>query len=390
MRFVLLAISFCLMSAAIHAQEANVMAHVHPVELSDGVFQGPAVDWIVENAADAQFVVFGEQHNVQQIPLLVADVQDRLRGEGYGYLALELGPVSGETLSTQPWEDALAANAFSIAFSNDADLELIRRAVSGFDAPGHAVWGLDQSFSSLHLFEALLEVAPDEEAATFVKSCIATALKERRDYIRHEHFDDVKRLRELFPVDSVPDATQYIDALETSMRIYTNWQKAQDGAATIYLNTSEREGYMKDQFMLRYREAQAGGVESPKVIAKLGGAHVQPGIGMNRVITFGTFAKEFARANGNNALIIGIWTHNDDPPNPHYAKWIGDAPGMLIELRALRPYRMAKQLQDFPTELSTTIYAYDAVILLRGTDSATLKTIGPYRSTKMKELRALD
>lgn len=380
--------------AAVGAAQAQssgtdlLVSHARTFEFKDGEMNGEGVDWFLEKARASQFLVFGEQHNVTEIPLVTAALHDRLYEDGYHYLALEMGPRVAEALSTMAFEQAVAEHPFSIAFDNDADMEMVRRHVERVDDKGiafdnNAIWGLDQAFSSLHLLKELIALAPNDEAETYATKLLKDAVAARREYIREDHLDDVGKLWDVFAPEPGSETHFLIDALESSMRMYTNWQKRE----TRYYNLSEREQYMKAQFMGNYREAQEAGVALPKVIVKLGGAHVMPGIGPNSVLTFGNFAEEFAFANGTESFTCGIWTKDRETLEPPYDALFEERSGVIIDFHGLRPHSIARQLEDIPEDLQQLILRYDAVILLTDTSRAEITFMQDYKRDYWRALR---
>src|SRR5262249_1542210 len=105
------------------------------VSLVEGKLRGPGSDFIAEKTRRAQFVLFGEEHNVKEFPqfldALVGFLHER---SGFNYLALESDPVSAHVVSTPPLRGDLNAiatyavrypNAFT--FPTDQELEMIAR-----------------------------------------------------------------------------------------------------------------------------------------------------------------------------------------------------------------------------------------------------------------------
>src|SRR5215218_5086535 len=75
--------------------DSLVAANARPLSLDRGRLQGAGADWLLSQAARAQFLAVGEEHNVVEIPELVtALLTDLGPRAGYRYVALEQDPVT--------------------------------------------------------------------------------------------------------------------------------------------------------------------------------------------------------------------------------------------------------------------------------------------------------
>ena len=133
------------------------------LSLQDGALRGPGMDFLARSAFNAQFALFGEEHNVKEFPpFLTALFAFLHRQRGFNYLAVESDPVSAHIASLPPLRgdaEALARYAarYPNAFTFLTDQEVRMFADVGRLSSGQAdaVWGLDQSFGVLHALDRL-------------------------------------------------------------------------------------------------------------------------------------------------------------------------------------------------------------------------------------------
>jgi hypothetical protein len=143
----------------VSAADAVEMAdYCHGLDLIDGRLAGPAGKWILEQTADARFVVFGEAHNLAEVPQVVDAVHAELTAgdKEPWHLALEMGPWTAARINEIGVAAVVAQHPFSIAFSGDHEIALLERA----KRRGARIWGLDQEFTALHPLQRLMELAP--------------------------------------------------------------------------------------------------------------------------------------------------------------------------------------------------------------------------------------
>ena len=114
--------------------------------------EGPGFEFLVDAAADAQFVMVGESHDVKEIPQFTSHLFQQLQERhGFDYLALEDGPFIAELYSgdaVRGDRDATLAltNRYvnGLQFWNDQEVELILEVGEISRATGAPVWGLDR------------------------------------------------------------------------------------------------------------------------------------------------------------------------------------------------------------------------------------------------------
>ena len=95
--------------------DSLVAANARPLSMDRGRLQGAGAEWLLSQAARAQFLAIGEEHNVVEIPELVTALLTDLEPRaGYRYVALEQDPVAMRAASVPPMRgraDSLVAYA---------------------------------------------------------------------------------------------------------------------------------------------------------------------------------------------------------------------------------------------------------------------------------------
>lgn len=361
----------------------------YPISMVERKLRGPGSDFIVEKTRRAQFVLFGEEHNVKEFPQFLDALFGFLHeSSGFNYLALENDPVSAHVASILPLRGDLNAigsyaarypNAFT--FPTDQELEMIARA--GRVSTGHAdaVWGLDQSFGALHALERLRDLPSFKPTPLFdtllAQASEFDARREGGETHYMAHIVKLAALEELRRQNSASENSEVgfiLDNLVSSARIYGYYVSNQ-----YYLNGFEREQQMKELFMLRYRAAQAAGETKPKVLVKMGHWHIFRGVGPSHLQTLGNFVTELATANGAEAFSVGVYLRGPwrdiaksgqkgmDP----IAMATDSSSWTLIDFRALRPAVSGGKFGVLNPNLISAIYGFDAALVIGGASPGT-------------------
>ncbi len=361
-------------------------AHRLPLTVRDDSVSGPGWDFLLEAASDAQFVMVGESHYVREIPLFTASLFEALHArQGFQYLALEDGPWAVRMLMApevrgDPDATFQLAARFrnALQFYNDQDVELIARAGGISDARVDPVWGLDQTWGTLHIFERLVEIAPGPEARAVALSFAdrARVVEAYRPEEEKPRFltdsltiEGIERLQDAFRAGP-PEADSLLDMLQTSFEIYT---RRTDGPA-IYRSNDRRERFMKARFAHEYDQARSRGDSLPRVLLKLGQWHAIRGVlNWGDVQPLGTFISEFAHRDGMESLHIwtglvddpGLyWTLFDSPDYVPLAK-AGSTDGWwIVDLRPIRALVAAGQVRDVNEEMRKVIFGFDVALLI--------------------------
>jgi hypothetical protein len=363
----------------------------HTYELTvdeQGRLAGPGGRWLLQHAADCRFVLFGEAHHLNEVPLVVDAVHaalckmpaaredatrgagaksDRVRPTSAWHLALEMGPWTAHRIDSAGLPAIVAQHPFSIAFDGNTELDLLANA----QARGARIFGLDQEITAIHPLQRLLEIANTPELKKAAQAAMAKAVGLRGEYIRTDHFEDIERLHRAFEKANAltPEAQQIFEAVEISMQIYRDY-RTRDTALTGYRNADTRERYMKENLLAAYRAAEKAD-EPARFVIKLGGAHVMEGIGPNRVRTLGNFVQEWAESMGSDALHIAIHPLPEDGSAKVFGKMMEKASFLLVDCRALRPRLIGGRLNEATLPMAQQeLLAYDAILYIRNATPA--------------------
>ena len=388
-------VALCLISASAAAQspllDSLLSTHSFVFELRDGVLRGPGADTILAEAAAAQFVALGEEHNRLEIPLFVTALFRALHERsGYQYFAEEQDPVTMRRISVAPVRgnrDSIVAisRRYQHAFTFMSDQELDMLAALGVISTAHAhpIWGCDQAFGAEPILDALLTLPLGGAARATVAALRDTAaVKERvRDLATYHFVSDTANTAAFAEIERAVhppksgEAEFLIQSLIVSNRIYRNYSIGRH-----YENGYEREEYMKSRFLDEYRRAESIDHRPPRVLMKFGHWHVFRGLGPSNLQTLGDFVSQFAIANGSRSYHIAVWPNNantDYGGDSSVALLAAHAPRTgwtLVDLRALRP-DYAKLTSDMsPAQrdyFRRWIFGFDAAVFIGGLQRGT-------------------
>jgi hypothetical protein len=383
-------------SAQQHRLDSLFMAHRQPLTFGATSMSGPGWETLLADAAEAQFVMVGESHNLREIPLFTARLFDALHARaGFNYLALENGPFVMEQLSApgvrgNAQASLALANRYvnALQMRNDQELEMMVSAGGASSARSAPLWGLDQEWGALHVFERLEELAPGPEAKALLDPLMreAATLETHRPDDTHPRYINqrltasaLSDLRRVFTGSQ--EAQRLLQDLVTSFEIYA----VRTDRPSLYASNHRREQYMRSRFMEQYRGAITAGDTLPRVVLKFGQWHALRGVlNWGNVEPLGTFLAELARANGSKALFIwtglvnepgDVWTLHDTPEYVPIAK-AGTTDGWwFVDVRPIRSLVAAGQVADMNDEMRKVIYGFDYALLIGSGKRATMQKV---------------
>jgi hypothetical protein len=387
-------------SGAEQLLDSLVSANARSMSLDHGRLTGSGADWLFAEAARAQFLAIGEEHNVTEIPALItALITDLAPRAGYRYVALEQDPTAMRAASASPMRgrvDSVLAYArrypHAFTFMSDQELAMIADVGRVANGRGNVLWGLDQSFGVTHALDRLATItrdAPREATALIGSYRDSAATKEHvRDLEKYHYMsaaksEDFERLGQLLHPRAGSEAAFIIDNLVVSDRVYRAYRERRG-----YDNGYEREEFMKRRFMDEYRRAEAADHAAPKVIVKMGHWHLYRGIGPSNLQTLGNFVSELARVNGGQSFHVSVHGNNpaggyrtltawpDSFPDPLIARPLPTNAWTIVDLRPLRANyrRIATALRpDQRDQFARLVFGFDAALYLGGMRPATFE-----------------
>lgn len=365
--------------------------HSYRIDLRDGKLAGPGADFLLQRAAKSQFVIFGEEHGVREFPkFLTALFRALHQQDGFNHLAIESDPVSAHVASIAPLRgnaDALAtyARKYPNAFTFPTDQELRMIADIGKISTGRtdAVWGLDQSFGVLHALDRIRSLPGFRPTEAFsalhseaVKSDSTRLTDDSTHFMENVKPGDLEHLRDELQPAPGSETAFILDNLISSAQIYGYYRAAQ-----YYDNGYVREEQMKQLFLRQYRLARSAGENEPKVIAKLGHWHTFRGVGPSHLQTLGDFLTEFATANGNDSITIGVYLRGawrdvaTQKGLEAIAAATDPAAWTIIDFRSMRSQLSSARLGKLDPNLANHIYGFDAALVIGGATPGTTTEI---------------
>jgi hypothetical protein len=356
------------------------------LRVSGDRLDGPAADWFRDEAAKAQFLFIGEEHDTREIPLILGALWGDLVPLGYRHVAIEAGQWLGGTLDEYARSGDLASLArfkaaalprrpnISVPPSSDEDIafygRLGREARPRGVADPPLIWGLDHEFKMTPLLGRLSELTPDPERRRQVRDLLSKVGASERsgDYDVRPFGAEIAAIGRAFSPAPRSETARILDAMEKRA-----------GAS----DDPGRGALMKRLFLRDYRAAQAAGEEHPRVMLRFGSWHGKRGLGYKGgASTLANFVAELAvgeEARMLNVIFIGCSDAETDPPghprpcSPQERIWLKpfkDAAASrwtLYDLRGLRP-RLRDGSLGAGWELVDMITGYDAVVWLTATE----------------------
>jgi hypothetical protein len=256
----------------------HLRARQMELALSGGRLKDPVAGWFRHEAAQAQFVFIGEEHDVREIPVILGAMWHELAAEGYRHLAIEAGQWLGGRLDRfARFRDRKALEHFkaathprrpniSVPPSSDEDLALVELlgAVTKPRAP--LIWGLDYEFKLTPPLRRLADLTADPYKRRQVKALLAgiEASERAGDYKMQAFKTEGERLIKTLHARPGTEARQILDSLA--------WRVSGDDT------DAARDALMKRLFLRNYKAAQKAGEARPRVALRFGGYHGKRGL----------------------------------------------------------------------------------------------------------------
>ncbi|MCB9378733.1 MAG: hypothetical protein H6511_08195 [Holophagales bacterium] len=392
--------------APLHAADvgASLARERHDLVLDAGELAGPGGTVLREAAADARFVLLGEDHGIAEIPAFAAALYRLLEPAGFDTLAIETGPrvaseierILGMEERRARYEAFLSEYPFSVAFYDlEPELEFLERAAA-LSGTQFRLIGVDQELAgaSKLLLRQARALARGPEVAERLDALLEA---EARAYAKAQRSGrpadlfmtsgdrgEIEAVRDLLASES-PAAARPLDALLASREIYV-------------LNAREgwRSNVLRSELMRKNLRTALPGAW-PKMVVKVGAYHAYKGINPLRNRELGNFLAEVAELSGSRSLHLLVVAGEGEqtrfagvgrPPEAapiEVASPEGGLPALapfleiaarherwsLFDLRPLRP--LYRKLEPADPELERIVYGFDLVLVIpHGTASRAL------------------
>lgn len=383
-----------------------VRAQAMPLRISASGLSGVGADWLVKQAAPAQFVLIGEDHGFADIPQFAEGLQVSLGKARFDHLVMEIGFHAAHRVERALCEgrDGLeklnGRFPFFSPFVNFREDAALAASLVDCARKTASLWGIDQEFllsSQLHL-QRLQQLASSprqrEQLALFQAQADQAwvTMVAKRDpgsmALMQWTAQDFARMRAIFDPAREPQAVELVDALAASAEIYNS--QSSDG----YRSNRARSLLMKSQFMRNYQVARAT-QDKPRALFKLGAYHAARGLTPTQQFDIGNLASELAESNGSRSLHVLVLM-NGGEVNRHFPFSVDDsdtraaydarqelkslgidallavAPAddaVVVDLKALREADGVRMPAG--NAINKLIYNYDAVVLVSKGHAAT-------------------
>jgi len=295
------------------------------IELRDGKLGGPGADLLRGALAEANFVLLGEDHGIQQIPAFATALCSELAPRGFHTMTLEVGPSLAPELErfakasdgAKRFAEFDSKYPFSVAFYTwREEFEMLANCEKAAGPQGMTIWGIDQELmgASGFLLDKILATKP--EPAT--KAAVEALLKENSDdlatasktgnpgelFMMKAKQETLDAARDLLKKEGNAEAQQLFSSLLVSRDIY---QK--NMAGSYYASNRQRAQLMKSIFAPLSAAAMQKAGAPPKMFFKFGGWHMYRGLNPIHSSEIGNLVNEFAEEHGLKSLhilIVGV------------------------------------------------------------------------------------
>lgn len=375
-------------SAAVRAAfDSLVAANTYHATLEDGELTGPGADWLEARGAEVDHFLMSERHGTVQIPAVAATLYERLADDGYGPVALEIGPFAARAADEALHRGGYSALKDLITRYEGPPIPFLHmseeaRMADRMTDAGATIWGVDYEF--IYSLPMHLDALADQAETDREQEAVQRARKQMMEDWGGESGPAVaaappsafQSLRAAFEPHGDENALARIDALRESNMIYAPYVRDTTDI-TFFESRTRREALMKEQLVEHIREWEAERGEAPKVFHK--NAHTAKHQEDDLFIPLGGFMAEWARARDEETFHVmadctggtipktgqggggecAAWIGGEDSP---FADHLRDDKVTIIDMRALRA-----RFFDWgflPDDLRRSIVAIDAYVAI--------------------------
>jgi len=367
-----------------------------PLTMSDGP-AGAGLDWLVQQARDAQFTLIGEEHGVAETAQLTAALFKALRGSGYTRMAIELSPIIAQDIESAARRNGLQGildfyarpDTWSPMYLRE-EAQLLASVIAAAPRNEPVLWGFDREiFSDRYLISRLEPKVPQRAKASFARlkeaSTNAWAQNQKNPgppFLFTQTPALVSAVRADWP-NPDRDSDTILRTLEESLAI-----NAVARTGTAWDSSERRAQWMRNAFARRLREERGS---PPKVLMKFGYNHMIRGANYVNIFDLGTMTDEVAALNGGRAFhilvlpgpgsrqaVLGpgrsfVSVSSDEfdefrAGDQRLTRVLSNANATgheVIDLRALRTLAM-RGLEGWNPDVVRTIHGYDAAVIWKG------------------------
>lgn len=327
-----------------------------------------------------QILMIGEQHYVKGVAELTRVALHQVqRSEQPVHLVLEMGTWVAQRCASlgKAAEQVLREAPHSYTFDANGDLDLLRQA-AGSARVEDFVWGVDQMSNAIHPLQRLVALAPDFASRRLARGAALKAALRMGRYSRQDHSADIAALRGAFGSSGPAEVSLILDELAMTQRIYRTWFQGQRGEISKQVSVSLREKHMATLFDRYLARSRVEG-KWPRLIFKMGGAHVLWGVGPNGVETLGEHVRRRAQAEQVSICHVGVSAYDPKSGFPP-ATLVGDGQLTLIDAQAARALLGEAGLAALPAESRMRLERFDHLVYIKGLGRTSDSEIDGYKA----------
>jgi hypothetical protein len=372
------------------------------IEIHGTELKGAGAEWLIGEATQARFFMLGEQHATREIPRFAAALFAALAKNGYGTVAVEVGPHSTRLMESmlrsrggKTYENYArdARNLLPFPFYTWQDeYEFVRSVVKLTPDSTRALVGLDQEFigAGSLLLRELANLADNKQQDAALATARAVVAK---DAMALGLGDDAPWRTLASAFASNTEGRRITEAILVSRRIYAPFTNR---GGNVLLANQEREDYMKTLLTSAIAVDDRSRAAPPKWFLKFGANHLVYGHSPTHVLSLGNFVRELALSrNGGRSFNLHVDCKGGDTLEPQsgrhepcisyfvepdsvFDKYLAANKPTLVDLRPLRAKRELWE-EVFDEGEQRLIDAYDAYLSLPNVTPAV-----PMRAAKAK------
>jgi hypothetical protein len=231
----------------------------NPIYKTEAGFNG-GIDWIINRSSTVDFILFGEQHGVADIPHFIRDVVSKTQINGFDNLIIESDPLTGEMISDMGIHEFISKYPHALAFDFDGEIALIEFVTLGEEGK-QVIWGVDQPVTAMHTLQILEQIALTANTKRICRGLFLKSVLKAGEYLKENNIQDLNLLKDSFMQEKNSSAVRIVDQLISSMEIYNAHRAAKRGEIPYQVSVNQRETFMKknfDDFILKTNGKKKG------------------------------------------------------------------------------------------------------------------------------------
>lgn len=376
---------------------AEAPKHRIAMDHDGNLWSGPGLDWLIQEGAQAQFFLLGEEHGLTQVPALARQLLPALKPAGYSRLGLEVSPPTARALdkAAAGGLDGLKRYFAQVGkgpafYTMKEEAEMLAAVRAAFPGKPPLLFGLDYEIVLDRPFIAALKARAPAAAAAPLAALEAASLASWAAYAETKDIGKifcfsgdpalVEAVKVAWPHPD-PASAEILETLHQSLII-----NGHQTAGRYFLSNDSRAQFNRANWARLWRAETAAG-RQPRAFFKFGGGHMVRGRSMTEVYDIASIVSETAALMGGHSFHLAVVPLDGGRQavlNPETITY-GEAPvetvaemgleplaalvppsgSVLFDLRPLRRLMSASVTATADPRLARIVHGYDAVLFVR-------------------------